>query len=565
MAELNVSRKSLNELFGVMQNKKFVIPDYQRPYKWDTEKCEILWDDLIDFYSDPGKNEEDEYFLGTIVTCPSDKKNEIEIIDGQQRLTSLYLLLRAFYKKLEQMQEDEDIIGLKGQIAPCLWDVDSVSKKVKDQSRYHLESRVATESDNDVLHSILNSGDLLIQVESLYSKNYNTFYKKCDEYAKINPMHWKNLCVTILTKCIVLPIECNTQDTALTIFSTLNDRGLPLSDSDIFKAKIYKLKKTKEEKEEFTEDWKELTERAKQSKISLDDLFRYYTHIVRARSNDKSKEIALRKFYSKEGRLENENLMLDLFNLCEFWYGVNNQKKKILVYKKDNTEGEIDLNFDSLKLLHCLDCYPNDFWKYITSVYYYKNSGKENFSELFPLYLKKIVTFLYSKFIIKPTVNAIKDDIFQGCIDIYHDNDLKLNFEYNKSFNDALKNSEGSRIAKGLILLSAYLEKQTSLIDRNFQIEHIFPRKWQSTNYNGWGIEEADLYLERFGNKIAIEKKINIQAGNGYFGRKKVKYLSSNISEVVSLGNYSKDDWVKEDIVNREELFVKKIIQFFIR
>lgn len=61
-------------------------------------------------------------------------------------------------------------------------------------------------------------------------------------------MQWKELCVTILQKCIILPIECDAQDTALTIFSTLNDRGMPLADSDIFKAQIYRNCTTEEKK-----------------------------------------------------------------------------------------------------------------------------------------------------------------------------------------------------------------------------------------------------------------------------------------------------------------------------
>lgn len=55
-------------------------------------------------------------------------------------------------------------------------------------------------------------------------------------------------------------------------------------------------------------------------------------------------------------------------------------------------------------------------------------------------------------------------------------------------------------------------------------MEHIFPQKWQNTNYNGWTREDAKEYLEQIGNKMWLEKKINIQAGNGYFGRKKEKY-----------------------------------------
>ena len=60
-----------------------------------------------------------------------------------------------------------------------------------------------------------------------------------------------------------------------------------------------------------------------------------------------------------------------------------------------------------------------------------------------------------------------------------------------------------------------------------------------------------------------IEKKINIQAGNGYFGQKKVKYLSSKIAEVVALGNYPNNDWKKDDIEKRETEFMEAILKFF--
>ena len=50
MAELNVSRKTISKLFTDMQHKKFIIPEYQRPYKWDMEKCDTLWQDILEFY-----------------------------------------------------------------------------------------------------------------------------------------------------------------------------------------------------------------------------------------------------------------------------------------------------------------------------------------------------------------------------------------------------------------------------------------------------------------------------------------------------------------------------------
>lgn len=114
------------------------------------------------------------------------------------------------------------------------------------------------------------------------------------------------------------------------------------------------------------------------------------------------------------------------------------------------------------------------------------------------------------------------------------------------------------------MILHAYLNKnQKDLIDDNFDIEHIFPTKWQDTNYNGWNKNDANTYLNNIGNKIAFDKKLNIQAGNGYFGKKKEKYSQSKIAVIQELANYPKDDWLKEDITQREKQIKKELIDFF--
>ncbi|WP_299672017.1 DUF262 domain-containing protein [uncultured Polaribacter sp.] len=322
MADLHVSKKTIGKLFSEMQNRKFIIPDYQRPYKWNIEKCETLWEDIENFAQTDAKKGAD-YFLGTIVSYNS--LNSLEIIDGQQRITSFFLLLRSFYKKLEAMPEDDDVIGLKNQLAPCIWDINPISQKVSDKNKIHIESLVATESDNETFHDILKTGKASIHANDNYSKNYLYFKLKCDEYATINPMQWKELCVIILQNCILLPIECDTPETALTIFSTLNDRGMPLSDSDIFKAQIYRSKNEKSEREEFTTIWKDLTAICEEGGISIDDVFRYYTHILRARNNDKTKEIGLRKFYAESNyyRLKEEGFIAEIIALANFWRYIN--------------------------------------------------------------------------------------------------------------------------------------------------------------------------------------------------------------------------------------------------
>ena len=116
--------------------------------------------------------------------------------------------------------------------------------------------------------------------------------------------------------------------------------------------------------------------------------------------------------------------------------------------------------------------------------------------------------------------------------------------------------------------MHAYLNpKQEELITEKFEIEHIFPKRWQNTNYNGWNKEDAEEYLERLGNKVVIDKKTNISAGNNYFGTKKQRYdekfKEHQIADLRDLIDYKKDDWLKEDIEKREEQFIKRLMKFF--
>ena len=103
------------------------------------------------------------------------------------------------------------------------------------------------------------------------------------------------------------------------------------------------------------------------------------------------------------------------------------------------------------------------------------------------------------------------------------------------------------------------------MIPSNFEIEHIFPKKWQNTNYNGWEEADAQVYLEKLGNKVAIEKKINILSGNGYFHKKKSKYNDSKVQDVLFLSQVENEDWLKEDIIAREDALINRLCDAFFK
>lgn len=188
---------------------------------------------------------------------------EQEIIDGQQRITSLFLLLRAIYTRLvatpvsERTAEANNFIG---KIEPAIWRTNKLTGKV-DFKNILLTSRVINNNGNETLSSILETRKADENAKDNYSKNYRHFQELFDKHSTENPLMVYQFIYALLNQAILLPITADTQDTALTIFSTLNDRGLPLSDADIFKAKIYNQLEA-DEKKAFIENWKELDEQA---------------------------------------------------------------------------------------------------------------------------------------------------------------------------------------------------------------------------------------------------------------------------------------------------------------
>ena len=330
---IEVNKQSVKQLLETGRSNPFIIPEYQRPYAWEEEQIETLFEDLWEFTASiAANNSKSTYFLGSVVSYENDQ-GEQEIIDGQQRITSLFLLLRAIYTKLKDTdsptREAQNFIS---QIEPAIWRTDKYSGEV-DYSSILLESKVMNNEGNHILKEILRTGKADANAQDNYSKNYrklqNLFEKACTE----NALMIYEFIYVLLNQAILLPITADTQDTALTIFSTLNDRGLPLSDADIFKAKIYN-RLENSEKQVFISSCKELEERTASTGESIQQLFYYYMFYLRALDKDtKGTTPGLRKYYSanKFQRLESPDLMDNLNTILNIWVVVN---------KRQNIEGE---------------------------------------------------------------------------------------------------------------------------------------------------------------------------------------------------------------------------------
>lgn len=536
---IEVNKQSVRQLLETGKNKKFIIPEYQRPYAWSDEQIQVLFDDLVEYTIN---DSESTYFLGTIVAYENDDQEQ-EIIDGQQRITTLFLLLRAVYSKLEHSLEKEAIY-LRSQIEPAIWEQDDLTGEVS-LDKILITSKVMGDDGNQEFAKILVSGKADPKSNSNYSRNYIQLQHLIDDYATNEPLSFYRFVSNILNRAILLPIMADSQDTALTIFSTLNNRGLALSDADIFKAKIYN-RLDPQRKKDFIEKWQQLDEEAKNANESIQKLFYYYMFYLRAIENDRNTTTpGIRKFYSKNNfeRLYGNDIMEQLNLILNLWIVINNRSS--LQDESWSENGEIQ------QVLDALTSYPNEFWKYPVVIYYMKYHSEPNFENEFLAFLRRLLAVLAAQYIVTPTVNAVKRGILNLNAEIINSPTPKFSFNTidEKLLKDKIKNAHRNTVR--MILKMIAYQHQTELLPKKWEIEHIFPQKWQPNYFPLTPDDEVKEIVEHIGNKIPFEKKLNIIASNNYFTKKQESYQKSNVKILLDLSK-EHDDWGLDEIRERD-------------
>ena len=569
MSKITVDQKTIRELLAEKKSN-FLIPDYQRPYAWEEEQCQTLWDDIFTFaFPDNNRdkfNSDDEYFLGSVVTFKNEN-SQLEVIDGQQRLTTFLLLLRAFYDKFAKMQ-DQTSVDMYKLISQCIWATDEFGRA--DTDHLKIDSEVATDNDKEEFLEILRTGNVPASYRSKYANNFRFFQNKIQELSDGYMDYPLYLLTRIMNNCVVLPIEAESQDTALRIFSTLNDRGLPLSDADIFKAQFYKYYSQKGEKDDFIAKWKRLEDISEEVfnppvGTPMDELFTRYMYYLRSKQGIKSSTVeALRKFFERDkyALLRQDHAIEDLTDLAIFWQDVANQDAE-------------RFSPEVLRKLFVLNYAPNGVWQYITSVYFMthkidKSNNKDSLeSAPFAIFLDKITAFIFAYAIYNPGVNQLRTPVFAEMIKIINGKDVDFNRDdTGKKWMDAARLTEllgsygfsnGRPITRSLLTWYAFTDDKQALLDlkQKLEIEHIYAKKRQE-------IERKlvdPTNIESLGNKILLEKGINIRAADYKFNDKKRYYLGytddkGRVHAPSRIAEYSKlvesDDFTEDNLVQRK-------------
>ena len=185
-------------------------------------------------------------------------------------------------------------------------------------------------------------------------------------------------------------------------------------------------------------------------------------------------------------------------------------------------------------------------------IYYVRYRKEENFETRFALFLNKLLLELMTKYLMIPTINAVKPDI------------LKLNsaivasdvptFEFKNIDMTQLEPyiQTPNRNAVRMLLKTLAYEQQDELLPAKWEIEHIFPQKWQTNYFPDESDATIKEKIEHIGNKLPFEKKLNIVAGNGYFGKKKKEYTASKIAITKAMGTSDIVDWNMDSIMKRD-------------
>jgi hypothetical protein len=212
----------------------FRIPGYQRPYAWTTEEAGELLEDLLGFMQAAGGPVEEmpPYFLGSIVLIKAEGAPEADVVDGQQRLTTLTILLAAIRSSINEPSASE--------VTRLIYEKGSAILGTKDRFRLTLRER-----DSDFFQTYIQKEDGVNKLGKLadeISDSQNNIRANTQLFtsrlAKLPEADRLRLAQFAVTRCYLVIVATPDLDSAYRIFSVLNSRGLDLAPTDILKAEI---------------------------------------------------------------------------------------------------------------------------------------------------------------------------------------------------------------------------------------------------------------------------------------------------------------------------------------
>lgn len=528
MISLTAEQKTIEGIFG-SPNETYVIPMYQRPYSWGFDQLYELYKDLMSAY-----NEDEPYFLGNIIMARSkDYSNDgkSSVVDGQQRIITIWTLIKVLSLYLP------DINSLQRALYVVPW-------SGKDQLP-KIESKIFENNDDDAIDAIFKYDKE--KIESRYkavatSDGINE--RKCEskvEYAllyfyqqfvalKDDKFDLAGFAQFLMRRVTMLPIvqsadgQEDAENKALTIFETINNRGMDLEDADIFKARLYDSAYTKEQREEFIAMWVDFKADCDELKLSVDDIFRYYSHIIRGRQRITSNEKRLREFFSNEPFSP-----LKTLNYKEVLEDLN----KILSILKYMNKERGDSN-DVGIWLQIINAYTNQYPTYALVVYlYYNNVDTDEEKHRFISFLQSLIRYCFYM----GSTTSVKFNIYNMIKVIANKGEIDAN--YTDVAPDYF--SHLGRLQNAFALLAYYLDSKEPIPTR-FTVDKIVNLRDEDLLGEDWHYQYLSDICNSIGNLVVMDlpKRYNSLTDKyDYYKLSKNEYVKNILtSKTFTFENY---------------------------
>ena len=602
--------KKIGDYLKLEEDTVFTIPEYQRAYSWGIDNCDKLWQDINDFVESESK---DRYFFGTIIINCQDNDTKYGLIDGQQRTTTFLLLLKALLVRIniaiERTASDEDSASLcrglqerRRRIMGILYkaETEDISDKpdaAKDAEICRrgiiLENFSINEQYKTELSTILQATDYASaearvikikykQKDNRYTnffRNFKFFYGKISE---LSDSQLNSIAKSITDNCEVIEIKSWQVEQAITMFNSLNSDGLPLYDSDIISAKLYAEAEKRGKEKEFADLWKQLNNcinELESTRIAdINSILMQYMYYIRTVNKETISETGainvttpgLRRYFTEVNKMpitDPIGMCSDMVKLAKVWKKVSEYPQmKVLLKFNENTKlflASYFFRFDEDNITEelvepILECLLRLF-----SLLELVDVGYS--SKYFKTFLFGAEVKLVSK---STTVDAITQDFNEH---------IRSNWD-KETIWAALHDYDGNV----LVYLNEFLfakEKGLSFtLGTKYDIEHIMPysgNNLQEIRKDAEIDSEEEFYgvVNKLGNKILLEEKINRAIGNEWFRTKvstklenKTGYIDSKypiaralVSKYQSANN---PYWKKDDIMSTTDKASDRIVRF---
>lgn len=525
------------------ENKKFIIPSYQRPYSWTVDNAEQLIDDIYK----SSQSEENEYFIGSMI-CINKGQNQYEVVDGQQRLTTLSIIVSEL-KKIIPIQ------GIKDDLQKRVLPIDVYSDET-DEPRLIVRKK---ECDLYKYCILQDSKDYKPEkpsdTELVFISNAETIR---DYLLRLSVDELKLLAKYILQNVYIVFVQTDDFASSFRLFNVLNSRGLPLSNADLLKNALFESASTHNKKSEQIESaWSQI-----EDMVGVRRLDKFLT--LHKLSEKKDRDRVLQKGF--EAFIENLQQQFDGDAIAMSLMLVNSAKNYTKILENDFEHSSIRRKIASLSNLGVDEWIP-PVMAFMNRMARTEDFNLDDFSQFITAFEK-----VYMHGWLKKQIKSQREMVCYSAL-VAINNDMSFDSVINQINQHADNSGFIAALDEDLyeprpnqvnlikaILLRLDMEQQDESVIKTYTgritIEHILPQALVNEYWiNRFQPQEHVYWLHKIGNLTLISGSKNSEAQHYDFIKKKSIYekLNSKSSFDLTKDVCNSSEWGLAELKMRHE------------